>query len=436
MIVCDKNSYDVIVVGGGPAGCAAAVASAREGARTLLIEQTGALGGMGTSGLVPAWCPFSDKKRIIYGGIAERVFKESKTFMPHVPESQLNWVPIHTEKLKIIYDDLVTEHGVEVLFHTFLAEVRTAGGMIECIRAANKSGLTEYKASVYIDCTGDADLAAWGGADFHKGDGSTGELQPLTHCFKLANVNMQAFRKLNLSSCAEGSLIAKIVNDDKYSLITDSHRCCSVVGPGILGFNSGHIFNVDATDPRAMSQAMMTGRKIAGQFHAALQEYATEAFGESYLVDTAPLMGVRETRRIIGDYILTAEDYKNRQTFEDEICRNAYYLDLHETLAEDKKALGDVKPEKSYEYAPGESHGIPYRCLVPLKLHNVLVAGRAISTDRLVNASIRVMPVCLAVGEAAGIAGAMAAAEHISPRDVNTKLLRNKLRENGAYLPE
>lgn len=428
------KQYDVIVAGGGPAGCAAAAAAAREGAATLLIEQTGALGGMGTSGLVPTWAPFTDKIRIIYRGIAESVFNKSRSQMPHVSPDRLEWVPIDAEKLKVIYDELTAQYGVDVLFHSVLAGAVTTGSSVTAAITAGKTGLTAHQARVFVDCTGDADLAVRAGAEFHKGD-DHGELQPLTHCFQLANVDMAAFARVDFSDLGPRGLIAQIVNDETYPLLIDSHRCHAIVGPGVIGFNSGHLFNIDATDPAALSRAMRTGRQIAAQFHAALQKYAPEAFGDSFLVGTAPVMGVRETRRIVGDYVLTVDDYMRRRSFSDEICRNAYFLDAHKNVDPNSKSIGDLTPNQPYDYSPGESHGIPYRCMAPRKLDNVLVAGRCISTDREVNSSIRVMPVCLATGEAAGTAAAMIAAAGIGSHDLDASALRCKLRGNGVYLP-
>lgn len=154
-----NTDYDVIVVGGGPSGCTAAAAAARTGAKTLLLEATGSLGGMGTSGLVPAWCPFSDKERIIYRGLAETVFERSKALSPHVAPTDVDWVPIDPEGLKRIYDDLMQEYGVTVLFNTFLCDVDAENGEVHAIVTANKAGFTAYSAKTYIDCTGDGDLA-------------------------------------------------------------------------------------------------------------------------------------------------------------------------------------------------------------------------------------------------------------------------------------
>lgn len=431
-----NNSWDVIIVGGGPAGCTAAAAAAREGAKTLLVEATGSLGGMGTSGLVPAWCPFSDKEVVIYRGLAMKVFESLKEQMPHVSKEAMDWVPIDPEKLKRIYDDLVLEAGVTVLFHTLLGSVETDDdGNVIALITASKSGLQALQAKVYVDCTGDADVAAWAGAEYLKGDTDTGDLMPATHCFTLGNVDEYAY--LNgpyLHNNNKNSPIFDILGSSKYPLIPDSHICNNLIAPRTVGFNAGHLWDVDNTDAFSVSKALMQGRKLAAVYRDALAEFLPSSFGSSYVANTGALMGVRETRRIIGDYILSVDDYVNRRSFEDEICRNSYFIDIHGTEEEEKRSGG--KPEVIKRYGPGESHGIPYRCLTPRLLKNVLVAGRSISCVREVQGSVRVMPVCLAMGEAAGIAAALAV--NLPGNDVHTvdvSILRKRLIEEGAYLP-
>ena len=177
-------------------------------------------------------------------------------------------------------------------------------------------------------------------------------------------------------------------------------------------------------------------RKIAAEFRDGLAEFHP-AFANCHLVATGSLMGIRETRRIVGDYVLTTDDYLARRSFDDEICRNCYYIDVH--LSREEAALQaagklDIE-ERGMNYGKGESHGIPYRCLTPRGLGNVLVAGRAISCDRAVQGSVRVMPVCLAMGEAAGIAAAHATERDGDVHAIDVARLRRRLREEGAYLP-
>ena len=431
---CDD--YEVIVVGGGPSGCAAAIAASRRGAKTLLVEATGCLGGMGTQGLVPAWCPFSDKEKIIYKGIAEEIFHEANAALDHVKDTDWDWVSIEPEHLKVVYDTKVTESGAHILFHTQLSAVETEGGEVQTLILSNKRGLSAYKAKVYIDCTGDADLAAWAGAQIislEEGE----SYQLATHCFELSNVDTYAYKNGPwLHPHNPNSPIHAIVESGDYD-IPDTHMCNNEVYPGTIGFNAGHLYDVVSTDPESMSSAMIRGRKLAHEIHRALVDYEPKAFANSRVSLTAPLMGIRESRRILGDYYLTSEDYLARRTFPDEICRNSYYLDVHRTKQE-KKTLADGTPDPkqaTHRYGRGESHGVPYRCLTPKGLSNVLVAGRSISADRPVHGSTRVMPVCLCMGEAAGKAAVLAKdMPTVDVHAVDVAELRRQILEDGGYI--
>ena len=437
------DQYDVIVAGGGPAGCTAAAAAAREGAKTLLIEESGMLGGMGTGGLVPSWCPFWDKEKIIYRGMAEHILNAAKALSAHILPQDLDWVPIDHEALKRVYDQFVTGYGVDVLFFTSLVAANTNDqGEVTSIIAANQSGLTAYQAKIFVDCTGDADLAAFAGAAFaHGGDG--GFLMPASLCFVVSNVDAYGYRFDHDSGLNYGTMqgtnpksaIHKIAADPKYPLVTDTHLCHQIIGPGTVGFNAGHLFHVDSTDPASVSKAMIEGRELAHQIHEGLKEYFPSAFASSFLVYSAPLMGIREGRRILGDYTLTIDDYLTKRTFPDEISRNSYYIDLHLTKEESESLAqqGVSREQINRRYAPGESHGIPYRSLLPRSLANVIVAGRSISCDRQIQGSVRTMPNCLCMGEAAGIAAAMAATGDRNVHHVDTETLRARLKEEGAY---
>lgn len=437
------EEYDVVVIGGGPAGCAAAAAAARAGAKTLLIEAGGALGGMGTAGLVPAWCPFSDQEKMIYRGLAETVFEELKTLMPHIMPGDLDWVPIDPEALKRVYDALVTRHGAEVLFHTqFIDTLTEPNGTVRAVLAANKKGLTAFRGKVFVDCSGDADLIVSAGGGYEQGD-AKGELMPATLCFVLTNVDEYAYQFDRRSGQHYGgihpnnknSIIYQIARDPRYPHIVDSHLCSQIIGPKTIGFNAGHLWRVDNTEPGSVSAAMIAGRVLAEEFRRALAEYYPSAFANAYLVSTAQLMGIREGRRILGDYTMTIEDYLQRRSFPDEISRNSYYIDLHFS---EEEAAAELEHKidmgaRGLHYGKGESHGIPYRSLLPKGLRNVLAAGRSISCDRRLLASVRVMPNCLCTGEAAGVAAAMAAQADGDVHTVDTAALRSRLQAQGAY---
>lgn len=435
------DQWDVIVIGGGPSGCAAAIASAREGAKTLLIEGMGCLGGMGTSGLVPAWTPFSDGEQMVYRGIAEKVFYESKKGVPHEPKDKLDWVAINPEWLKLVYDRMVTASKAKVLFFSHLAAVEmNKEGEVDSLIISNKSGLTAYRAKVYVDCTGDGDLAAWAGASFTKGN-EKGVSMASTHCFEIINLNVYPNNVDLFYSLYGGNKKSptwEIIASEKYPAIKDSHLCINFIGPNAVGLNAGHLFEVDSTNPQSLSDAMLDGRELANQFMEGLKEFRPEIFADSFLINTGQLLGVRESRIIEGDYKLTVEDWLNRATFPDEIGRNNYFIDIHNS----KDEIAKIIKAKSFEnlnrpepYKKGESHGIPYRCLTPKGLKNVLVAGRCISTEEVVQGSIRVQSACLVTGEAAGMAAAHAFQNHKNDVHlVDVDFLRRRLKEEGQYL--
>ena len=411
------SSWDVIVVGGGPGGCTAAIAAAREGAKVLLIEATGQLGGMGTAGMVPAWCPFSDGEKIIYRGLAEKIFNESKKGVPHEPKDKLDWVNINPEYLMRVYDRMVTESGANVLFFSRVAAVeKSADDTVDAIIVANQLGLTAFRAKVFVDATGNGDLAVWSGASSMKSD----VLQDSTLCFALANVNGDKYYG-GLHSDNKQSPLHKVVGPDGKYPLTGHHFCMNLIGPNVVQFNAGHI-HADTTDPRSVTEAMMIGRQTAQQYLEACKEACPEIFGNAFVVKTASLLGVRDGRRIVGDYVFTKEDWNARRTFEDEIGRNSYYLDVHKS---------GFKP---VHYQKGDSHGIPYRCLTPKGLRNVLTAGRCISTDEEAFGSLRVMPPCLVTGEAAGAAAAIAIQQsRCDVHAIDVQRLRRRLKEEGQY---
>ncbi len=419
-----NNVYDVIVIGGGPSGVAAAAAAGREGSKTLLIESTSTLGGMGTIGLVSIWCHFSDKEKIIYRSLAEKVLRESKKNVINVSEDRIDGVPIDSEALKRVYDNLLKEYNVDILFNTTLCDCIKENDEIKGIIINNKQGLQVYNAKIFIDTTGDADLVAMAGLETNKDEKL---IQPSTLCFVISNVNISEYYKFgNLHGSNPNSIIHKIIADKKYPLI-DGHVCAGLVGPNTLSFNAGHVPNVDVTNPIEYSKGMIKGRETARQYHEALKEYLPEAFKDSFLVETAPSLGIRESRRIIGDYILNLDDYAERRIFNDEIGRSSYPIDVHGNA-------NAAKPSGKYaHYGVGESFGIPYRTLTPKGLKNVLVAGKAISADRMAQGSIRVMGVCLVTGEAAGTASSFALNNNNDVHSIDTNKLRDKLRSYGAY---
>lgn len=433
-----NEAYEVIVCGGGPAGCAAAISAAREGAKTLLIETSGMLGGMSTLGLVNALPHSIREDRVIYGGIAEKIASQLRPYMEDWRNNNHGWLPIDFEQLKLIYDEMVTSAGADVLFYSHVAGVEMKDDRnIDVVLVANKAGITAYRAKVFIDCTGDADLYAWAGKEYIDGNGK-GQYMAGTMCFALTGVKDgkidEAYARYDPE---EGHhrrkyMVAKIFEDGKYH-IGDRHFVPRKFGDGAVSFNAGHVYGLNALDPVSLSEGTMEGRRIANDWYKALKEYAPEAFSESILVQTAPSVGIRESRRIIGDYVFTVEDYLARAVFPDEVYRGRYHVDVH-----DEDITQDSRTDLVYEQlGHEESYGVPYRVMCPRDLDNVLVAGRTMSSDRMANGCLRVMSSCMCAGEACGMAAKYAAdMENVNIHKVDTQVLRKRLMEEGAVLPK
>lgn len=412
-----EQHYDVIIAGGGPAGCAAAIAAARQGAKTLVIEATTCLGGMATAGMVSKWAPFTDKESILYRSIPLEILMRYKAAATDVPADKWDWVPIYPELLKRVYDEMLAQAGATVLFSSMVVDVAVENGYIQNLIVANKSGLTPYRAGCYIDCTGDADVAAFAGVPFEKGD-EDGFLQYASLCYAIANVDIDKLNGKYISSNPKYNFWQPIIAEGRHPNVTD-HFVPSYQKPGIIYANAGDLVGVDGTNPESVSAAYVKGRALAQDFLNALIDYEPEAFKDAVIVATAPAMGIRETRRIHGDYCLSVDDYIAKRSFPDEICRNCYYMDCH-----------DPDPEKDLNvrlYGPGDSHGIPWRSLLPKGVENLIVAGRSICMERMALASIRVMPNCLAMGEAAGIGAALAAKENVGIRQIDAQQIIEKI---------
>ena len=446
---------DVIVAGGGPTGIAAALSAARAGARVCLIERGGFLGGSATAAQVPAFCPFSDREKAVVRGIGWEVLTQMQRRMGRpipdptryeVPQdkARMDWMPIDVEILKRLYDDLCEQAGVSVLFHTFVPDVVQSSNRLDALVLANKDGLTLARARVFVDTTGDADIAARAGCPFAQGD-DDGNTQGMTLCFTLAQGSRTTYLAyVNQTGDAHLTrLVAQARAAGDYDLPDSSLVGLSFKNETVAGANMGHVYGCDATDAASLSRAEREGRRTAAKLVDFVRRYVP---GQEnvYLVSTGPQIGIRESRRIVGDYTLTLDDYLECRSFPDDIARNAYFIDVHAvTTAQAARARaisdGDAAgrtARRSYSLPPGRSHGIPYRCLLPQGVENLLVAGRSLSAVRAVQGAARVMPFCFAMGEAAGLAAQLAAQSDGHTRAVDTNLLREGLKAQGAWLDE
>ena len=428
------GKYDVLVCGGGPAGIGAAISAARNGAKTLLVEQSGFLGGMGTGALVPTFAPSAMSGAPLIKGIHAEIL----ALLNIGDGSNDTWPPIDPEKTKYAYDLLMEKAGVELLFFTRISGVIKSGRKLDCIIIENKSGRQALRAKYFIDCTGDADAAAMAGVSFRKG-GKNGAMQPASNCFTVAGIDDKKFEAIRKKNNAHDlKLSDKMRADEGKALLPEvplgEYRFLleTKFEKGYWGFNFGHIFNMDGTDAGDLSSAAQKGRRIANNFIAYARK-KLPCFKNAYLVSVGQTIGIRETRIIEGEYTMTVADYLSRTKFHDSIAVYDYPVDMHQT---DKSLKAFKKSHKAFTQdfllSPGEYYSVPFRALVPKSIDNLLAAGRSISCDRQVQAATRVMPLCVATGEAAGLAASMAAKKGNSFRDTDTELLRERLTAQRA----
>ncbi|UKS27137.1 FAD-dependent oxidoreductase [Paenibacillus sp. HWE-109] len=424
---------DVVVVGGGASGIAAAIAAARNGASTLLIEQRGYLGGMGTAALVPAFCPYSDGEKPVIRGIGLELLDKMKQaagddFLRHYKD-QLDWVPIDVETLKRVYDAELLASGAKVLFHTIADQVLLEGDRISGLVISNKSGRSVIQAKLYIDASGDADLAALAGVPFLSG-GEHGELQPGTMCYVVTGVDRARFEQYLVETDDNNQIEKTVMKAQQNGDLPEGRKRISGMAwitDSVVGFNFGHIFGIDGTNAEDLTRAAIEGRQLIDTQLRFLRKYVP-GFEHIFLAHSGDQIGIRETRRIQGDYTLVVEDFLTMRSFEDDIARNSYFIDIH---------LANASSTMTIKHLPkGKSHGVPFRCMLPQGKSNLIVAGRSVSSDRPVQGSLRVMPNCFAMGEAAGVSAAMASSAGIGFREVSIPELQNKLIAQGAWLGE
>lgn len=423
---------DVVVAGGGPAGIAAAIAAAMQGKRTVLLEQTGCSGGMSTGALVPVILHQGDGKRVVAGNICTAIVEEACAEMG-VNEVNYLGQEVDVEALKRVCDRKLLEAGVDVFYMVRVVDAIVRKGKIESLLVATASGLQKVTGRVFIDCTGDASVAAFAGVPCDKGDEKGRTMSP-TLCAQYTNVDIARYFEAKGQGRSDRAIWLEMTEKGT-APVEEFHF------PGFWATNDrtgranvGHLYGADTLDERELTDAYIEGRRLALIFHNFYREHVP-GFENSEMTQTGWLLGVRETRRIRGDYQLTGQDYRERASFPDEIGRFNYPIDIHSS--------GDTETQKNVEeeirnthLGAGENYGIPFRSLIPQGVENLLVAGRSISSDREAQSSIRVIPGCFLTGQAAGAAGAMSVENGGDVRTVNTEKLRIFLREKlDVYLP-
>lgn len=448
---------DVVVVGGGPAGIASAIASARHGAKTVLIERLGTVGGMGTVGLVgPFMSSFGvdgterlitgiyqeiiDRMVSIDGAVDPGQVPAGTDYVSFIVRAHHNSTPFDPETLKYVAMEMLLEAGVDVHLHTRCVDAIKEGSSVVGVVTVDKAGHAMTAAKVFIDASGDADLTALAGGQYSKGRTQDGRLQPGTMFFRVGGVDDIQVRKY-ASEHADEPLFAELVRTAVENGDWPSDNPRRKVGmyrlprDGEWRVNTSRVIDFDATDPRSLTMAEIAGRRQVMALMRFFREYCP-GMESAYLIDTASHIGVRESRIIEGMYKLTQEDVRSGRCFEDGIARFAFFMDVH-----NPGGAGQEVDQGQGEYGKhwlaieeGNYYEIPFRCLLPVGLSNLLVAGRSISTDRMANGTTRVMPPCFATGQAAGTAAAVAAQSNVAVCDLDGSAIREMLRKDGCYV--
>ena len=421
------DGYDVVVAGGGPSGFAAALAAARSGAQTLLVERYGYLGGMASTGL--PFNIFSDRSgQRIFGIPGEFADRSRDLGFTEDDPAAPRWVVIDPEGVKFLFQEMLTEAGARLLLHAWVFEADTSGGRIEALKVITKGGIRTIRGKVFVDCTGDADVAALCGVPFDVGR-EDGKTMGMSLIFSLGNVDTEAFGKASVwgrwPDIVEEKGI-KIPAEIKRDTFLDEKRFMPFMvnprRPGEVIFNwVKMVLDLDPLDPDDLTKAEVDARRrIHLLFNEVIRPHVPGC-ERSFIAQTASQLGVRESRRIRGLYTLTEEDCRSGRDFSDTIALCTCSFDLHAS------SRGDSSPG-GYERGFQGAMRIPYRVMVPASgPKNLLVAGRSVSADRMSMSAIRVMVPCMSMGEAAGLAAATAARKGLRVEEIDIGELRSKL---------
>jgi hypothetical protein len=441
--------YDVIICGAGPSGVCAALEAARIGAKVLLLERYGFAGGASTSSLIYPWMSFhANNGEQVIGGIAQEIVDrlvERKASPGHLRDTiGFAWsvTPFDTEAYKILIDELLLEAGVKMMYHTLVIGVRRDGLKIKELTLTGKEGLQRVSAKVYVDATGDADVSYLAGAEYVIGRRSDGLTQPLTMNFVMAGVDLEQVKTYMINHPKEFHRTSLIQQLDRIPLtgISGFFSLWKEFGPTeiprdrMLFFAGIHPKEVVVNTTRIVrhkgtTSAGLTGAELIGRQQVQLLVHFCQdhlpGFQASYLARMPSQVGVRESRHVVGNYTLTARDVVSARRFPDVIARSGYPLDVHDPNG-DALESGEISDDQAYD--------IPYRCLVPPSIINLLVSGRCISSTHTAASSARLTPSCMAIGQAAGAAAALSVQHGCPPIEIRLDELQSVLRQHGAIL--
>ncbi len=414
------GDVDVLVLGGGPAGVGAAVAAARENARVMLIEQTGDVGGVATSGMMSHWTGGTR------GGLYEEILERSCDIEGEAERSPANRQTIHTEKLKTVLLDMLVEADVSLLLYTFVCAPVVEDGVMKGVIIENKSGRQAVFSKMVIDSTGDGDMAARAGVPFVTGREEDGVMQPATIMFKVGGVDYDRaiFPKKfeDYIPVPKGEVQAL---GRKHLPFPAGHVLLyPTTLPGIVTCNMTNCIHIDGTRAEDLVKATVECRKQLDPIIRFLRDYVP-GYENCFLLTSAPFLGIRETRHFKGLKTLTEKDIREARIFDDwAVTHASFNFDVHNTTGAGLDKTGEQATFRPTFYT------IPYGCLVPQVIDHLLLAGRNISGTHMAHSNYRAMPICVNTGQAAGTAAALCAQNDLSPRDLDVSLLQKHLLAN------
>lgn len=411
------GEYDVIVAGSGPAGTAAAVMAGRMGAKVLIIEWNNAIGGISTSGMMSHWT----------GSVTSPMYTEILQRSADMNEGEQKGKIqqfINPENLKSVYFDMLKDANVDVLLYTFVCGVVMEGDQLTGVITESKSGRRVFRSKVVVDGTGDGDVAAFAGVEYHKGRESDGKMQPTTLMFKVAGVDMSravllgSFESTYQTEKGELQALAKehIPYPAGHLLAYKSTL------PGIVTCNMTNCTDIDGTKAEDLTRAEIVCRSQMPAIVKYLREFVP-GFENCYIISAGSMMGVRETRHFKGVYTLNENDILTAKVFDDWVVRGAHFnFDVHNMTGSGLDATGVQK-----HWTQPKGYTIPYGCLVPEKINGLLLSGRNISGTHIAHSNYRVMPICVGIGAAAGVAAATAIKKGVQVRDIKGEELQDRL---------
>jgi len=416
--------FDVVVIGSGSAGSSAAISAARLGARTLLVDRMGFMGGISTAVLdtfYAFYTPGEDPRRVVGGlgyEVVQGLMAAGAAFERPNTYGAGAGITYDPEVLKVTWEQLADEAGVAVLLHTWATGVRLKDEAIRGVRLWNKGGESWVDGEVIVDASGDADICAMAGVQYDD-PASSEQIQSLSTVFRLANVDVA--RASAVPKSEMWAAMAAGAASGQYRLPRIEGSWHRTPHAGVVMALMTRVPNVDATDPVQLTRAEIDGRRQAFEYYRFLREQIP-GFESAVLTSTSPAIGIRESRRVHGDHQLTRDDVLMARRFGDEIA-------LCGAPVEDHHAGADTR----WQYVGGKGvYGIPYRCLLPRGVEGLLVAGRCFSATHDAHASARSMGTCMAMGQAAGTAAALAAQLRRTPRELDVATLRERLAADGA----